>query len=201
MNGHRPAKKYFLLGPVEDDGADARDDDNDQPEELPQRGKVFSPCKKREVQDAFWRIAHINNICFGDLQDYEKSRAQPFVEEENSFLEIKGVGVLLTYEVPPIKAGLLGEFNPVLFHTHPENVIKTDQECERFRRRPEGLSTSGQTQSPRWNVGSSRLASVDLTILPKVKHVNLTFKKAIKKVRAKTFKGLFSWSQFQRIGK
>ena len=47
MNGHRPAKIYFLFVPVEDDGAYAREDDNDQPEKFPQRGKVFSPCKQK----------------------------------------------------------------------------------------------------------------------------------------------------------
>ena len=39
------------------------------------RGAKFSrPASKREVQDAFWRIGHTNNICFGDLR-YCKGKA------------------------------------------------------------------------------------------------------------------------------
>ena len=91
--------QHFSSQPVEDDGASQGDDDNNKPEKLPQRSEVFSTCEQERVGEVIAMLP--------------------------SNPGISSVSIAFTDEIPRIKAGLLGEFDPVLLQTqHPGNMKK-----------------------------------------------------------------------------
>ena len=84
MNGHRPAKKISFLDLLKTT-APMQEMMTTTSQKNFLRGAKFSrPASKREVQDAFWRIGHTKNICFGDLHDCEKSRVKPLKERKKT---------------------------------------------------------------------------------------------------------------------